>query len=143
MKAMISVDIEGIAHWDEALKSDPGHAPFRDLMTDEAIATCRGAQAEGAAAIVQRDAHENSRNLDFSRLPDGLQAIRGWSGHPYKMVQDLEDSFDALVMVGWHEPVGNGGNPLSHAMTGRYAHITLNGALLSEFPYVRGIVAQL
>lgn len=111
MKVMISYDIAGIAHLDEALKSGPDHAPFRDLMTDAAIATCRAAQAAGTAETILRDAHETVRNLDISRLPDGLQVIRGWSGHPYKMVQDLDVGVDALVMVGWHGPAGNGGRP--------------------------------
>lgn len=136
MKVMISVDIEGIAgiaHWNEALKSGEDYAVFRELMTDEAIAACRGAQAAGAQDIVVRDAHETARNLNLSRMPAGIRVIRGWSGHPYKMVQEIDDGFDALVMVGWHGPAADGGNPLSHTMTGHYAHITLNGNPLSEF----------
>lgn len=103
MKVMINFDIEGIAgiaHWDEALKSDSGHAPFRNLMIDDAFATCRGAQAAGAAEIILRDAHEAARNLDFPRLPGRLEMVCGWSGHSCKMMQDLDDSVDALVMVG-------------------------------------------
>lgn len=136
MKVYVSVDIEGIAgisHWDEALKAGPDYAPFRDLMTKEAIAACTGAQAAGATEILLRDAHESARNLDIARIPSGVTLIRGWSGHPYKMIQELDDQVDALVMVGWHGPAADGGNPLSHTMTGHYAHITLNGAPLSEF----------
>jgi len=136
MKVFISVDIEGIAgisHWDEALKSGPDYAPFRDLMTGEAIAACNGAKTAGATEIYLRDAHETARNLDITRIPAGVTLVRGWSGHPYKMVQELDETFDAVVMVGWHGPAGDGGNPLSHTMTGHYAHITLNGAPLSEF----------
>ncbi|MEZ5777151.1 MAG: M55 family metallopeptidase [Paracoccaceae bacterium] len=136
MKVYISVDIEGIAgisHWDEALKSGPDHAEFRTLMTNEAIAACEAAIAAGASDIYLRDAHETARNLEIGRIPSGVRLIRGWSGHPYKMIQELDDSFDALVMVGWHGPAADGGNPLSHTMTGTYANITLNGVPLSEF----------
>lgn len=136
MKIYVSVDIEGIAgiaHWDEALKNGPDYEAFRQLMTNEAIAACEGAGGAGASEIWLRDAHESARNLDLSRLPPGLQLIRGWSGHPYKMVQELDDSFDAVVMIGWHGAAADGGNPLSHTMTGTYARITLNGAPLSEF----------
>ncbi|MEZ5885283.1 MAG: M55 family metallopeptidase [Paracoccaceae bacterium] len=136
MKVMISIDIEGIAgiaHWDEALKARDGYAEFREMMTDEAIAACQGAQAAGAGEIYLRDAHETARNLNLSRLPEGIRVIRGWSGHPDQMVQELDGSFDAAAFVGWHGAAGNGGNPLSHTMTGRYASITLNGAPLSEY----------
>ncbi|WP_238936811.1 M55 family metallopeptidase [Sulfitobacter mediterraneus] len=136
MKVFISVDIEGIAgiaHWSEALRENPDYPAFRDLMTNEAIAACEGARSGGATEIYLRDAHETARNLDIARIPAGVRLIRGWSGHPYKMVQELDDSFDAVVMIGWHGAAGDGGNPLSHTMTGHYAHITLNDVPLSEF----------
>ena len=135
MKVYISVDIEGIAgiaHWDEALKEGPDHAAFRALMTGEAIAACEGARQGGATDILLRDAHQTARNLDLAHLPADIRIVRGWSGHPYKMIQELDDSFDALVLVGWHAAAADGGNPLSHTMTGTYAQITLNGAPLSE-----------
>jgi len=136
VKVYISTDIEGnagIAHWDEALKTGPDYVPFRDLMTNEALAAIEGAQQAGATGIWLRNAHESARNIDIARLPEGVRVIRGWSGHPFKMVQELDESFDAVAMIGWHGPAGDGGNPLSHTMTGHYAHITLNGAPLSEY----------
>lgn len=56
----------------------------------------------------------------------------GWSGHPFKMLQELDATFDAVALIGWHGPVGDGGNPLSHTMTGRYARAELDGAPMSE-----------
>jgi len=49
------------------------------------------------------------------------------------MVQELDDSFDAVAFVGWHGAAADGGNPLSHNWTGRFASITLNGTPLSEY----------
>lgn len=136
MKVYISVDIEGIAgisHWNEALDDGPDYAEFRTLMTNEAIAAIKGARAGGATEITLRDAHETGRNMEIGRIGDDVTLIRGWSGHPYKMIQELDDSYDAVVMVGWHGPAADGGNPLSHTMTGRYNNITLNGAPMSEY----------
>ncbi|WP_158234129.1 M55 family metallopeptidase [Oceaniglobus indicus] len=136
MKVYISVDIEGIAgisHWDEALDNGSDYATFRTFMTNEALAAIEGARAGGATRIVLRDAHETGRNMDIARIPDDVTLIRGWSGHPFKMIQHLDDSFAALVMIGWHGAAGNGGNPLAHTMTGRFADITLNGEPMSEF----------
>ena len=136
VKVYISVDIEGIAgisHWDEALDDGQFYPEFRKLMTDEALAAVEGARAAGASQITLRDAHESGRNIEIGRISDDVTLIRGWSGHPYKMLQELDDSYDAVVMVGWHGPATDSGNPLSHTMTGRYAQITLNGALMSEY----------
>ena len=33
----------------------------------------------------------------MSQLPECARIVRGWSGHPYSMVQELDESFDALV----------------------------------------------
>ena len=136
MKIMISVDIKGIAgiaHWDEALMDREAYAEFRALMTAEAIAAIEGARSSGATEIIVRDAHQTARNLDIALLPPDVQIIRGWSGHPYKMVQGLDDSYDAVAMVGWHAPAADGGNPLSHTITGRWARTVLNGIPLSEY----------
>ena len=136
MKVMISVDVEGtagIASWEEALKEGRDHAPHRAIMTAEAVAACEGAAAGGASEIWVRDAHESARNIDPGALPSGVRLVRGWSGHPLKMLQELDASFDAVAMVGWHGPAGAGGNPLSHTMTEGFAAIALNGEPMSEF----------
>ena len=146
MKVFVSVDVEGaagVAHWDEALRGGPGHEAFRAVMTGEAVAACEGALAAGAREVWVRDAHESARNIDPEALPSGVRLIRGWSGHPFKMLQELDESFDAVAMVGWHGPAGDGGNPLSHTMTGRFARIALNGEPMSELvqnAHVAGLV---
>lgn len=136
MRLFVSVDIEGIAgiaHWDEALKGRPDHPGWPALMTAEALAAWEGARDAGAEAVTFRDAHQTGRNLDLSMLPEGPRVIRGWSGHPLKMLQGLDAGYGAVAMVGWHAAAADGGNPLSHTMTGRYARIALNGAPLSEY----------
>ena len=139
MKVFVSVDIEGaagVAHWDEALRGRPGHEPFCAIMTGEAVAAC-------AREVWVRDARESARNIDPEALPSGVRLVRGWSGHPFKMLQELDASFDAVAMIGWHGPAGDGGNPLSHTMTGRFARMTLNGGPMSEFvqhAHVAGLV---
>ena len=116
MKVMISVDIEGIAgiaHWDEALHDRPGYPHFRELMTNEAIAACNGAKAAGATEIFVRDAHETARNLDVTRMPEGVRLIRGWSGHPYMMVQELDEKG---IAVSAHSACHSGDLDPSHVL---------------------------
>lgn len=141
-KLFISADMEGLAcvsHWDETNKAEAAeYGPAREQMTAEVAAACDGAYLAGVEAIVVKDSHWTGRNLDAHKLaaPDGksLRLVRGWSGHPFSMVQGLDESFDALAFVGYHSGAGRGGNPLAHTMSfSRLARVELNGALASEF----------
>jgi D-amino peptidase len=49
------------------------------------------------------------------------------------MLQELDDSFDAVALVGWHGPASHPNNPLSHTLTGFYGKMTLNGEPCSEY----------
>lgn len=136
MKIFISADIEGTAgvtDWSEANKGDPSYAEFRELMTEELIATCAGVTAAGAQEIWVKDAHQTGRNLILSRLPENVRIVRGWSGHPLTMMQELDDSFDAVLFTGYHAKAGVDGNPLGHTLTGKVQRLRINGELASEF----------
>ncbi len=137
MKVYISADIEGIggiAHWDEALPDKPDYQAYREFMNRTVVAACEGAVDAGASEVLVKDAHAHGRNIDPSRLPECARVIRGWSGHPLMMVQDLDATFDALAMVGYHSPAASGANPLAHTMSSsRIALLTVNGELASEF----------
>ena len=136
MKVYISVDIEGVAgitHWDEAEKGHADWVEFREIMTREAIAAIDGARAAGATEIWVKDAHDSGRNLITTLLPPDVMLIREWSGHPYSMIQELDESFAALVMIGHHASVGSEGNSLAHTLNTRTHMITLNGKPVSEF----------
>lgn len=141
MKVYISVDIEGVAGVAAPEEVDMGqgaqYEPFRRQMTAETAAACRGAWAAGAREVVVKDAHWTGRNIDPHALqaPEGckLRLIRGWSGHPFAMVQELDESFDAVVFVGFHAAAGVAGNPLAHTIHGRrFARIELDGRVASE-----------
>ncbi|MBX2797489.1 MAG: M55 family metallopeptidase [Myxococcales bacterium] len=135
-KVYISADIEGvtgIAHWDEANASHAAYGPFQERMNVEVAAACEGALQGGATEVWVKDAHHTGRNLDPARLPRPTRLIRGWSGHPFAMVQELDASFAALALVGYHAPAANGGNPLSHTMSSAKFHrLLLNDEPVSE-----------
>jgi len=136
MKIYISADMEGltgVAHWDEVTKEKEDYPAFQKQMVAEVIAACKGASHAGTTEIWIKDAHDTGRNIDPVALPSGTHLIRGWSGHPFSMVQGLDESFQALIMIGYHSWAGSGGNPLSHTMTGKVAEIHINGLWLSEF----------
>lgn len=136
MKVYLSVDIEGaagITHWDEARKTHADYPEFREEMTREAVAACEGAIAAGAREILIKDAHGSGRNIIAARLPECARIVRGWSGHPLSMVQELDATFDAVLFIGYHSRAGAETNPLAHTLTTGVAAIKLNGAAVSEF----------
>jgi len=144
MKIYISADIEGVCgstHWNECDNDKPDWNEFKKQMTSEVAATCKGAMAAGAKEIVVQDAHGTGRNITAKDLPDGVKLIRGWSGHPNAMVQELDKSFDALMFVGYHSRAGSSGNPLAHTMRGSYVdYLKINDDYASEF-LLHGLLA--
>lgn len=136
MKVYISVDIEGVAgitHWDEATKNHDDYKLFQEYMSKEALAACQGAIEAGATDILVKDAHDSGRNILDDMLPDIARVIHGWSGHPYSMVQELDESFAAAMFIGYHARAGAEGNPLAHTMSTQLQLITINGEPASEF----------
>lgn len=136
MKVYISADIEGItgiAHWNETEKTKPDYALFQQQMTREVKAACESAYEAGADDVWVKDAHDTGRNIDPMELPKGVRLIRGWSGHPASMIQELDGTFDALMFIGYHSAAGSGGSPLSHTMNTTLAELCINGKAVAEF----------
>ncbi len=135
-KLFISADIEGscgIVSWDE---TDVGNAYsdyFREQMTKEVSAVCRGAFAAGFDEIVIKDAHDSARNLYPEKLPKGTKIIRSWSKDPFCMMSGLDNSFDAVIFTGYHNAAGTGSNPLAHTMTTNIFSYKINGKVASEY----------
>jgi len=145
MKIYISADIEGItgiAHWNEADKTRPDYSDFQKQMTAEVAAACQGALKVGAKEIYVKDAHDTGRNINAAELPQEVKIVRAWSGHPFCMVQELDNTFDAAIMIGYHSRAGSDANPLAHTLTGSFAFIELNGVYLAEF-HINALAAAL
>ena len=145
MKVYISVDIEsvaGITHWDEAEKTHRDYPEFREQMTREAVAAIEGAQSAGAREIWVKDAHDSGRNLITSMLPADIRLIHSWAGHPLCMVQELDESFDAVMMIGYHSAAGSEANSLAHTLSLKPHLIRLNGRITSEF-YIHALAGSM
>ena len=136
MKIFISADIEGvtgIAAWEETRKDVAANAEFRHQMTAEVAAACEGALEGGATEVLVKDAHGSGRNIIAAQLPRGARLIRGWSGHPQMMMQELDSGFDAVMMIGYHSAASSRGNPLGHSFSGSVYRLMINGVRASEF----------
>lgn len=136
MKIYISADIEGtagITNWDEARKPHADYPEHRIQMTREVLAACDGANKAGARDILIKDAHATGRNILQADLPENARLVRGWSGHPFSMVQELDKSFDAAMFIGYHSKAGDETNPLAHTLTLDIMRMRINGVPTSEF----------
>jgi D-amino peptidase len=136
MKVYISADIEGVTgvtNWEETHLGKEEYKAAREQMTAEVAAACEGALQAGATEIWVKDAHASARNIIASKLPKEARLIRGWSGHPFMMVQELNDTFQAMMLIGYHSRAGAAANPLAHSMNGGIAGVLLNERFASEF----------
>ena len=135
MKIYISADIEGVTgttHWDETDRKNLDFKEFQEQMTAEVVASCEGALEAGASEIWVKDAHDTARNIIASKLPREVKLVRGWSGHPFFMVQDLDETFHAVVLIGYHSPAGSDANPLAHTGSRSLAQVKINDRYASE-----------
>ncbi len=102
-------------------------------MTADVIAVAEGAMAGGATKVVVVDGHGGMRNVLFDDLPRGVVLHRGpASGRRMCQVEGLDDSFDAVLCVGYHSRAGTVGL-LSHTWHGGVVlEIRLDGRPIGE-----------
>lgn len=137
MRVYISADLEGItgvSKWEETHKGGHHYDLYREQMTREVVAACEGAIEAGADYIMVKDAHEDGKNLIHSMLPKGVKVISGWSNHPFCMVEGLDESFDAVIFIGYHSGANSNGSPLAHTLLPDVIkNVTINGEDADEF----------
>lgn len=137
MRVYISADIEGItgvSQWEETHKGSSAYTHYCEQMTKEVAAACQGAIEAGAEYIMVKDAHEDGKNLIHSKLPKEAKILSGWSNHPYSMIEGLDESFDAVIFIGYHSGGGSNGSPLAHTLSpDQIRSITINGKKADEF----------
>ncbi len=139
MRIFISADIEGCAGFtciEEGKQGHPEYEYFRQQMTRECAAACRGSFACRAEMVLVRDAHGNGRNIYPDQLPKPTCITRGHTGSMYAMMSGIEnESFDVALMIGSHSGVGTDGSPVAHTFNRLTDKIFLNGEVLSEFVF--------
>ena len=108
MKVFLSTDMEGTAgvvDWEQCVGDGPQAAAGRRLLLAEVNAAIVGALAGGATEVVVNDSHSTMRNLPPGELAGRASYISG-SHKPLYMMQGLDDSFDAAMLISYHGSVG-------------------------------------
>jgi D-amino peptidase len=141
MKIYIVTDIEGVAGVvlrEQQLKGNREYEEARSLLTKEVNAAVEGILSVGEAEIYVNDGHGGGFNFVLEELNEEAKFILG-SARPFS-IGGLDESFDAMFLVGYHSMAGSKKGVLSHTMSSRDIYrVIFNGAEIGE----TGIMALL
>jgi D-amino peptidase len=143
LKIYVSVDMEGLSGVVSADQLGPAgfeYQKFREVMTDETNAAIQAARDNGATEFVISDSHGNAENLLIDRLPEDVTVVRGFP-RPYTMMQGLDSTFAAVILIGYHASTSNPVGVRAHTFSSaRLTEVRLNGKQTSE-AYFAGVFA--
>jgi D-amino peptidase len=135
LKVYISADMEGVVG---VVTSDHlGPAGFeyqkaREWLTAEVNAAIEAAREAGATEIVVSDSHGNGENILLDRIPRGVRLVRSWP-RPLSMMQGIDETFDAVLFIGYHTSTTNSEGVRAHTMSsGTLTAVRLNGVEVPE-----------
>jgi D-amino peptidase len=127
--------ITGVVNWEEVSRDGKDYDYFRRIMSLEANAAVLGAFDAGASEVVVRDSHGSARNILPDLLDPRARLIRDWSGGPKSMMEGIDESFDAVVFIGYHAKAGTPDALLEHTTSGNVQDFTINGRSYPEAGY--------
>lgn len=138
MNVYISADIEGITglvSWSQCSRpnGESWDYPFaRRMMTHDVNAAIRGVRKAGATRVVVKDSHGNSKNLLIDELEPGVELISGHGSGRDGMMEGIDSSFDAALLVGYHGRAGTTAGIMEHTYTGRSHRLYINDMEVGE-----------
>jgi D-amino peptidase len=135
MKVFISADMEGVSgivHPEHTGWNGRRHMEARQLMTADINAAIAGAFAAGADEVLVCDSHSNGRNVVLDQFDPRARLSWGRQNRTLGQVHGLDDSYAALVLVGFHARAGTPG-VLNHTINSGVVHrFRLNGVEQGE-----------
>lgn len=134
MKIFISADMEGITgitHDEQTEGSSNQYIHGCKLMTGDVNAAIEGCLEAGADEIYVKDAHGNGRNIIIEELNKHAILIPGWD-IMMNMVQGIDESFDALILIGYHSMIHTENGILAHTMTSSIRGLSINNHPIGE-----------
>jgi D-amino peptidase len=135
LRIYISADMEGIGGVVTGEQLGPTgfeYLRFREFMTEEVLAAIAAAREAGATEFVISDSHGNFQNLLIERLPKDVSIIRG-GPRPLSMMQGIDETFDAVLFIGYHSGTTNPAGVRAHTISSaRLADVRINGVSMPE-----------
>ncbi len=135
LKVYISADMEGVVGvvtGDHLGPTGFEYQQARKWLTSEVNAAIRAARSAGATEIVVSDSHGNGENILLDEIPRGVRLVRSWP-RPLAMMQGIDESFDAVLYIGYHASTTNAEGVRAHTMSsGTLTAVKLNGVAVPE-----------
>jgi D-amino peptidase len=146
MKIYLMTDLEGVSgvvefedRKDESPRNHALRQRYSRLLTGEVNAAVAGAFAAEATEVVVDDSHGRGYTIDPELLDERVRVIHG-SGRP-RIMPGIDETFDAMLMVGAHAMARTRGAVLYHTMSCGVREIRINGTPMGEigiFAFVAG-----
>jgi D-amino peptidase len=136
MKLLIAADMEGITGvttWEQVDPSTSEYQRFRKLMTADVNAAIRGAFEAGANEIVVSDGHWNGSNILIEEIDPRARLNSGLTTAPLSMMQGIDESFEAVLFIGYHGRAGSQNAVLDHTWSTKLSGVWLNDTLVGEY----------
>jgi D-amino peptidase len=135
LKVFISVDMEGISGIVNSEQTSSGTAEYaqaRKWMAEDVNAAVEGAFEAGAVEVLVNDSHGSMRNINPDDLHPRAILISG-SPKPLSMMQGIDASYAACLLIGYHAKAGTGDAILDHTISGSVVRaVKVNGIELPE-----------
>ena len=138
LNVFISVDMEGltgVVAGSEVSGNGPDYAHFRTIMAGETNAAIEGAIQAGATGVLVRDSHGSKQNLLPGDVDPRARLLRGASTGPKNMMEGIDETFHAVVFIGYHARAGTPDAILAHTSNGNVLDFAINGVSMPEAGY--------
>lgn len=145
-KYMIRCDIEGVSGVVSYEQAEPGNLEYefgRRMFQADLVALMDGLMTGGAEEIVIYDEHYYGRNIDVSWLPQGVTAICGNPPYRADWPGGLDETFDGVVLLGFHSKAGTVGGLLPHTYELDIRDLRLDGVSVGEIGMEAAIAGDL
>jgi D-amino peptidase len=137
MKVYMMTDLEGVSgvvefepRAEDTRDNQRKRAIMRRLLTGEINAAIAGLFEGGATEVVVNDGHGSGYTIDFEEVDPRVTVIHG-TQRPF-WLPELDDSFDATVLVGAHARAGTPRGVLYHTQSTSVKRTTVNDLEIGE-----------
>ena len=145
MKVFITSDLEGVSgvvHPEHTGFSGRRHQEARKWMTEHINAAVEGALQAGATEVLVCDAHSNGRNVILDLLHPEAKLMWGRQGRRLGQMEGIDETFDAVLMVGYHARAGTLGIMNHTTISAVVTETRVNGQPVGEIDINAGIAGE-
>jgi D-amino peptidase len=148
MRVFISIDMEGVSgvtRWSDVVSTGQDYQRARSWLTADVNAAVAGARAAGATEFVVEENHgvEMLCNVLLDEIDPEVEVVRGQPRGGATTAAALDESCDALMLVGHHAKVGDYPGVCAHTISyDGYKDVRLHRRSVSEGEIFATIAAQ-